>query len=100
MSLATLALWLALGAIMALVNAFALALAVRGHHGSGSQAGRRVGATLPLRLAIQGLVLYWAVRGGASSTLGWLLGYLIGRTILVGWALRRVGALGIVLRQG
>ncbi len=100
MSLATLGIWLAVGAIMALVNAFALALAVRSVGSADGQAGRRVGATLPLRLAIQGLVLYWAVRGGASSTLGWLVGYLIGRTILVGRVLRRVGALGSVLRQG
>jgi hypothetical protein len=100
MSLATIALWVSIGAIMALVNVFALALAVRGQRQSPGQAGRRVGGTLPLRLALQGLVLYWAVQGGAAAIVGWLAGYLIGRTAVVGWASRRAGALGSLLKQG
>lgn len=100
MNLTTLALWMGLGAVMALVNALALAMAMRGQNQSPSQASKRVGRTLPLRLAVQGLVLYWAVRGEPIGILGWLVGYLLGRTVLVGWALRRVSALGSALRQG
>lgn len=100
MSLASAVMWVGVGATMAVLNALAIALTMRRLPSSSNGAQRLVTRTLPLRLALQGLALFGAVRCGPFGVLGWLLGYLVGRTVVVGWALRHVEALGSILRQG
>jgi hypothetical protein len=100
MSLSSLAIWLVAGAIMAAVNALAIAAVMRRLSDSADGARRLLTYTLPLRLALQAAVLYGAIRQGLPGVVGWVLGYLVGRSLLVSWALRRTEALGNALRRG
>ncbi|MGC9358769.1 MAG: hypothetical protein ACP5G7_00130 [Anaerolineae bacterium] len=100
MSPSTLALWLVAGAIMAAVNALAIVATMRRFPDSSDEARRLLTRTLPLRLGLQAAVLYGAIRQGALGVIGWLLGYLVSRSLLVSWALRRTRALGNALRRG
>ncbi|MCD6302716.1 MAG: hypothetical protein J7M15_04230 [Anaerolineae bacterium] len=94
------ALWLIAGAAMAVLNALAIAVTMPRFPDSPDKARRLLVRTLPLRLALQAVVLYGAVRCGMLSVLAWLLGYIVGRSLVVGWALRHAKALGNALRQG
>ena len=100
MSPSTLAIWLVAGAIMAAVNALAIAATIRRFPDASDEARRLLTRTLPLRLALQATVLCGAIRQGTLGVIGWLLGYLLGRSLLVSWALRRTRALGNALRRG